>query len=72
MRSQTEIITKVNQYKGKLALAIEEKENYDNRICPDIDLVIFSLVDKLETLLWVLELDLPDGDILDKLMTTNH
>ena len=72
MRSQKEIIHRVNIYKEKLALAIDEKENYDNHICPDIDLVIFSLVDKLETLLWVLELDLPDGDILDKLMGTSH
>lgn len=72
MRSQKEIVRKINIYKDKLATAIEEKELYNSDVCPDIDLIIFSLVDKLETLLWVLELDLPEGDILDKLMGVIH
>ena len=73
MRSQKEIVRKINLYKDKLANAIEEKELYSNsEVCPDVDLIIFSLVDKLETLLWVLELDLPEGDILDKLMGVIH
>ena len=72
MRSQKEIIRKINTYKEKLAVAIEEKELYNSEVCPDIDLIIFSLVDKLETLLWVLEMELPEGDILDKLMGVIH
>lgn len=72
MRSQKEIVRKINMYKDKLADAIEEKELYNSEVCPDVDLIIFSLVDKLETLLWVLELDLPEGDILDKLMGVIH
>ena len=72
MRSQREIVRKINTYKDKLATAIEEKELYNSEVSPDIDLIIFSLVDKLETLLWVLEMDLPEGDILDKLMGVVH
>ncbi len=72
MRSQQEIIQQVDIYKEKLYVAIQEKESYQNYICPDIDLVIFSLVDKLEALLWVLELDLPEGDIIDALTGFTH
>jgi hypothetical protein len=72
LRSQKEIVRKINLYKDKLATAIEEKELYSSEVCPDVDLIIFSLVDKLETLLWVLEMDLPEGDILDKLMGVIH
>lgn len=53
-------------------MAIEEKAIYNNELSPDIDLVIFSLVDKLETLFWVLDLELPDGDMIDRLDSINH
>ncbi|MEG1501297.1 MAG: hypothetical protein RR396_05005 [Clostridiales bacterium] len=72
MRSYQEINRKVDIYKNQLSNAIEEKAIYDNRLSPDIDLVIFSLVDKLEALFWVLDLDLPEGDVLDKLHQVNH
>lgn len=72
MRSQEEIIRQIDIYKEKLYIAIQEKESYESYICPDIDLVIFSLVDKLEALLWVIELDLPEGDIIDALMGFTH
>ena len=72
MKSQKEIANQVNIYKEQLAMALEEKSLYDNKLSPDIDLVIFSLVDKLETLFWVLDLDLPAGDMLDRLDSINH
>ena len=72
MKTQKEIVHKVNIYKQQLAIAMEEKLTYDNNLRPDIDLVIFSLVDKLEALFWVLNLDLPEGDILDRLSMIQH
>jgi len=72
LKTQKEIVRKVNTYKQQLALAMEEKINFDNNLRPDIDLVIFSLVDKLEVLFWILDLDLPDGDILDRLSVIQH
>ena len=72
MKTQKEIVNKVNIYKQQLAQAMEEKLNYDNNLRPDIDLVIFSLVDKLEVLFWILDLDLPEGDILDRLNIIQH
>lgn len=72
MRTQEEILKKVDSYKSKLAAAIEEKEELYGVNYPELDLIIFSLVDKLEALLWVLEIDLPEEDILDMLGKTNH
>lgn len=72
MRTQLEIVNKVNIYKQQLSMAIEEKTAFDNSLSPNIDLIIFSLIDKLETLFWVLEIDLPDEDVLDLLSTVNH
>ncbi len=67
MRSQQDIARKVDIYKQQLAIAIEEKAIYNNRLSPDIDLVIFSLVDKIEALFWVLEQELPEVDMLERL-----
>ena len=72
LKAEKELLRKVGQYKHQLVMAIEEKTSYDNKLCPDIDLVIFSLIDKLETLFWVLEMELPDGDLLDGLSRANH
>ncbi len=72
MRTQDEIMEKVDFYKQKLAEAMEEKEEFSASCYPELDLIIFSLVDKLEALLWVLEVDLPEGDILDRIVGLNH
>ncbi|MEL7564498.1 MAG: hypothetical protein AAGU27_06390 [Dehalobacterium sp.] len=72
MRAQEEVMEKVNQYKKKLADAMQEKEEFASTCYPELDLIIFSLVDKLEALLWVLEVDLPEGDILDRIVGISH
>ncbi|MGI6678752.1 MAG: hypothetical protein ACOX2Q_06765 [Dehalobacterium sp.] len=72
MRTQEEVMQKINDYKEKLAHAMQEKEDYASSSYPELDLIIFSLVDKLEALLWVLEVDLPDGDILERIVGINH
>ena len=72
MRTENEIIRQIDIYKEKLYMAMQEKDAYSGYVCPDIDLVIFSLVDKLEALLWVLKLDLPEGDIVDALIGFTH
>ncbi len=70
MRSQREILNQVDLYKEKLLIAIEEKALYDDQ--PDLDLMILSLIDKLETLFWVLEMDLPGHDLWEKLQKVSH
>jgi hypothetical protein len=72
MRAQREIVRKVEIYKQQLAMAIEEKEAYEASLSPNIDLMIFSLIDKLETLFWVLEIELPESDVLDIISGVNH
>jgi len=72
LKTQKEIVFKVNKYKEQLAGAMEEKLSFDNILKPDIDLIIFSLVDKLEVLFWILDMDLPDGDILDRINIIEH
>lgn len=72
MKNQREIMQKANKYKEKLAIAIQEKDLYDNTLSPDIDLIIFSLVDKLEILFWVLDIEIADDDMLDRLDFMNH
>ena len=72
MRTQREVLEKVDIYKQQLTMAIEEKEAYDTSLSPNIDLIIFSLIDKLETLFWVLEIELPESDVLDVISTVNH
>lgn len=72
MRSQKDITNKVANYKKQLFVAMEEKAKYNNEFSPDIDLIIFSLVDKIEALFWVLEMDLPDLDMLEQLVQTKH
>lgn len=72
MKNQQEIIQKAKFYKKQLAEALQEKDNTADDMSSDIDLIIFALVDKLEMLFWVLEIDLPDGDMLDRLNYINH
>jgi hydroxymethylpyrimidine pyrophosphatase-like HAD family hydrolase len=72
LRTQDEVLQKVTAYKKKLAEAIQEKEEYPTTNYPELDLIIFSLVDKIEALLWVLEIDLPEEDILDRIEGLNH
>jgi hypothetical protein len=72
LKTPEEILQKVDCYKQKLACAIKEKEEFLSANNPELDLIILSLVDKLEALLWVLEIDLPEGDILDRLEGLNH
>jgi len=72
LRAQEEVMEKVNYYKQKLADAMQEKEEFASTCYPELDLIIFSLVDKLEALLWVLEVDLPEGDILDRIVGISH
>ena len=41
MRTQEEIMQKVNYYKKKLADAMEEKEEFAGTSYPELDLIIF-------------------------------
>ncbi|MDO4582304.1 MAG: hypothetical protein Q4B96_06970 [Bacillota bacterium] len=65
MRAEREIISKLEQLKRRLAIAVEEKTLYDDQRCPAVDMLIYTLIDKIEALGWVLEQPLPPGDILE-------
>ncbi len=72
MRSEVEIAERLEIYKEQLALAIEEK-NYPLTVpSANLDLIIFSLIDKLEILFWVLGLPLPQDDLLDSFRLPSH
>lgn len=71
MRSSREVGQKLEEYKRELALAIAEKAALGDLADPDLTLVIFSLVDKIEALFWVLEIELPDGDIIERLPSSH-
>ena len=72
LRTQAEVVRRVNAYKKQLAAAVEEKTLFENKFSPNIDLIIFALVDKLEALLWVLEVELPADDLLDQFASVIH
>lgn len=72
MRNLEDVTNKVDAYKQQLVIAMEEKAVFNNELSPDIDLIIFSLVDKIEALFWVLEMELPDWDMLEQLSGTKH
>ena len=72
MKSQKAVVEKLNFYKNKLSLAIQEKDEFEYSSNPDIDIIIFSLVDKIETLLWVLDAELPDFDLLEQITRIEH
>ena len=72
MKSQKAVADKLNFYKNKLSLAIQEKEEFEYTANPDIDIIIFALIDKIETLLWVLDAELPDFDLLEQITRVEH
>lgn len=61
MRNEEQIIARCDLYKKQLVLAVEEKIT-SLVVDPSLDILILSLIDKLEALDWVLN---PDGDDSD-------
>ena len=61
MRNEEQIIARCDLYKKQLVLAVEEKTT-SLVVDPSLDILILSLIDKLEALDWVLN---PDGDESD-------
>lgn len=55
MRRESEVAALAEIIKNQLKFAVEEKSTAVNSDA-ELDLLILSLLDKLETLLWVLEL----------------
>ena len=66
LRPEAEIAAQLQLYKQQLAMAIEEK--YGGLPSVDNDLIIFSLIDKIETLFWVLGWPLPEKDLLEQFL----
>lgn len=62
MRSPTEIVEKIKDYQIRL----EELMNIKNSESPsNVDIMALSLIDKIEVLLWVLEIE-PEDEIREK------
>ena len=61
MRNEEQIIARCDLYKKQLVLDVEEKTT-SLVVDPSLDILILSLIDKLEALDWVLN---PDGDDSD-------
>ena len=61
MRNENQIIARCDLYKKHLILAIEEKTT-SPVVDPSLDMLILSLIDKLEALDWVLNPDGEDGE----------
>ena len=57
MKTQEEVLRQIDYYRDQLILAIEEK-SLDSEQSGETDLIILSLIDKLEALLWVIDVEL--------------
>lgn len=66
MRSEAEIAAKIEEYRLRLALAVEEDQRRPT-LHIDRELLILALVDKLEALFWVMDIELPGKDVIDTL-----
>lgn len=66
MKSKESIMAQTDAYKYQLLRAIAEKERLQEEGPGELDLIILSLVDKLEILFWVLDIELPSGDLMDR------
>ena len=60
MKTKDEIIDQITIYKEQLLLAIEEKTYIGSDEAGENDLTILSLIDRLEALLWVIDVELPE------------
>jgi hypothetical protein len=58
MKTQEEIMKQIDCYREQLIIAIEEKTLLNPEESGETDLIILSMIDKLEALLWVIEIEL--------------
>ncbi len=72
MKSKSAIVAQTEAYKYQLLHAVAEKERLADEGPGELDLLILSLVDKLEALFWVLDIDLPNGDLMDRYDIVYH
>ncbi len=70
MKNQEEIMRQIDEYREQLIIAIEEKSLLNPDVSGETDLIILSLIDKLETLLWVLEVEL--FEVFDQAYFSNN
>ncbi|MHB1125991.1 MAG: hypothetical protein ACYC2T_03395 [Bacillota bacterium] len=71
MRTPEEIMDQITYYQQELAQVLLQREGLSAQDNPgdslyEMDLTIFSLIDRLEALLWVMEIAPPDGDMFYK------
>ncbi len=66
MKKKAVIVAQTEAYKYQLLHAVAEKERLAEEGPGELDLLILSLVDKLEVLFWVLDIELPTEDLMDR------
>lgn len=59
MKTEKDIRRRSDRYREELQRTMAEKERLGENCSGELDLRILALVHKLETLFWVLELELP-------------
>ena len=58
MKTREEILQQIDYFREQLIITIEEKALINPNESGETDLIILSLIDKLETLLWVVDIEL--------------
>ena len=58
MKTREEILQQIDCFREQLIITIEEKALINPNESGETDLIILSLIDKLETLLWVVDIEL--------------
>ena len=58
MKTREEILKQIDYFREQLIITIEEKALINPNESGETDLIILSLIDKLETLLWVVDIEL--------------
>lgn len=58
MKTKEEVLQQINYFREQLIITIEEKALINPDESGETDLIILSLIDKLETLLWVVDIEL--------------
>lgn len=58
MKTKEEVLQQIDYFREQLIITIEEKALINPDESGETDLIILSLIDKLETLLWVVDIEL--------------
>ncbi|MHB1420494.1 MAG: hypothetical protein ACYCX4_13080 [Bacillota bacterium] len=77
MRTPEEIMDQITYYQQELGQVLLQREGLSSQNDPgdnlyELDMTIFSLIDRLETLLWVMEIAPPEGNVMYRPNSSSH